>query len=275
MPLLRFPVTPAQPDHLLTTRWTPRRQGRELGLLAQMVENRVVGAPCGVMDQMASLLGQQHRLLALLCQPAEPLAYVDIPSSLAVWGIDSGIRHAVSGADYGSVRVGAFIGFRMMERLWTLDRQAARRADAEDEIDESDAAADGRPDATAAVAAGTESDVDTAQPAAGRRQLGGGYLANLSPSEFEQHFADLPEHTSGADFLAAFPGGTGDAVTTLEPGTSYAVRQPTKHPVYEHFRVARPSSPPRPAPITPTHSSPEGTPAVSSLLMPSAYPRQL
>ena len=37
-------------------------------------------------------------------QPAELLAYVDIPSSLGVWGIDSGIRHAVSGADYGTVR---------------------------------------------------------------------------------------------------------------------------------------------------------------------------
>ena len=40
----------------------------ELGLLAQMVENRVVGAPCGVMDQMASLLGRANKLLALLCQ---------------------------------------------------------------------------------------------------------------------------------------------------------------------------------------------------------------
>ena len=67
------------------------------------------------MDQMASLLGQQNRLLALLCQPAEPLAYVDIPSSLAVWGVDSGIRHAVSGADYGSVRIGAFMGYRLMD----------------------------------------------------------------------------------------------------------------------------------------------------------------
>ena len=43
-------------------------KGRELGLLAQLVENRVVGAPCGVMDQMASLLGRANKLLALLCQ---------------------------------------------------------------------------------------------------------------------------------------------------------------------------------------------------------------
>ena len=50
------------------------------------------------------------QLLALLCQPAEVLAYIDMPSSLAVWGIDSGIRHAVTGADYGSVRIGAWDG---------------------------------------------------------------------------------------------------------------------------------------------------------------------
>ena len=214
-------------------------KGRELGLLAQMVENRVVGAPCGVMDQMASLLGQQNKLLALLCQPAEPLAYVEIPSSLAVWGIDSGIRHAVSGADYGSVRVGAFIGFRIMERLWQQGRQAARRAEAEDEIDGADETPSPGGHACASYAsAGTESEADTPLPsAARRRRLGAGHLANVSPSEFEQHFADLPGTMKGADFLAAFPSGTGDTVTTLEPSTSYAVRQPTKHPIYEHFRV--------------------------------------
>ena len=32
---------------------------------------------------------------------------------------------------------------------------------------------------------------------------GGGYLANLSPSEFGQHYEEeLPEQLSGADFLA-------------------------------------------------------------------------
>lgn len=44
--------------------------GRELALLCQRVENCVVGAPCGVMDQMASALGRQNELLAILCRPA-------------------------------------------------------------------------------------------------------------------------------------------------------------------------------------------------------------
>ena len=87
---------------------------RDMALLCQQVENLVVGAPCGVMDQMAAIRGEAGRLMALLCQPAEFEGSVPVPPALAVWGIDSGIRHAVTGADYGSVRVGAFMGYRVL-----------------------------------------------------------------------------------------------------------------------------------------------------------------
>lgn len=97
--------------------------GRDLAILCQMVENLVVGAPCGVMDQMTAACGEAHQLLALLCQPAEIQASVTIPAELAVWGIDSGIRHAVSGADYGSVRVGAFMGYRILQTVADTDWQ--------------------------------------------------------------------------------------------------------------------------------------------------------
>eukprot|EP00955_Chlamydomonas_euryale_P040097 351594-Chlamydomonas_euryale.AAC.3 len=63
--------------------------GRELALLCQKAENLVVGAPCGVMDQMASALGEEGRLLALLCQPAEVQGCVPLPCGAKVWGIDS------------------------------------------------------------------------------------------------------------------------------------------------------------------------------------------
>lgn len=160
---------------------------REMALLCQMVENLVVGAPCGVMDQMTAVYGEPHKLLALLCQPAEVQGMVTIPGELAVWGIDSGIRHAVSGADYGSVRVGAFMGYRILQTLAGADWN--------------------------------------------------GYLANLTPSEFEQFYArHLSEAMSGADFLARY-GNTTDTVTTVDPACTYAVRQPTAHPIYEHFRV--------------------------------------
>ncbi|KAG2499844.1 hypothetical protein HYH03_002135 [Edaphochlamys debaryana] len=88
-------------------------EGRQLAILCQRVENLVVGAPCGIMDQMACTLGRQHSLLALLCQPAEVRGAVSLPEHVAVWGVDSGIRHSVGGSDYASVRVGAFMGLRI------------------------------------------------------------------------------------------------------------------------------------------------------------------
>ena len=76
--------------------------------------NEVVGAPCGVMDQMTASAGLANELLAILCQPAEMLGTVELPKELAVWGIDSGVRHSVGGGDYGSVRTGAFMGYRII-----------------------------------------------------------------------------------------------------------------------------------------------------------------
>ncbi|HEY0727701.1 MAG TPA: galactokinase family protein, partial [Pyrinomonadaceae bacterium] len=90
---------------------------RDLALLCQRVENLVVGAPCGVMDQMTAACGEAHQLLALLCQPAELVASIALPEELAVWGLDSGVRHSIGGGDYGSVRAGAFMGLRTLAEV--------------------------------------------------------------------------------------------------------------------------------------------------------------
>ncbi len=87
---------------------------RDLALLCQRAENFVAGAPCGVMDQMACVFGEPGALMALLCQPAELQAPVPFPVDLAVWGIDSGEHHAVSGSDYGTGRAGAFMGLSIL-----------------------------------------------------------------------------------------------------------------------------------------------------------------
>ncbi|MFN0107725.1 MAG: galactokinase [Blastocatellia bacterium] len=175
-------------------------QPRETALLCQKVENLVAGAPCGVMDQMTSVCGEANQLLALLCQPAELQASVSIPDEIGFWGIDSGVRHAVTGADYSSVRVGAFMGYRIIAELAGFDV--------------------------------TRSSVTQITDARWN-----GYLANLTPSEFEQcYFAQLPERISGAEFLARY-GGTTDVVTSVDPNCNYAVRVPTAHPIYEHHRV--------------------------------------
>ncbi len=92
-------------------------EGRDKALLCQKVENLVVGAPCGVMDQMTAVFGERDRLLLLLCQPAELKRMIPLPRQLMLWGIDSGIRHSIGGGDYGSVRASTFKGLRMISDL--------------------------------------------------------------------------------------------------------------------------------------------------------------
>jgi galactokinase len=176
---------------------------RELALLCQQVENLVVGAPCGVMDQLTSVCGAAQQLLALLCQPAELQGTVALPTDLAVWGLDSGVRHSVGGGDYGSVRIGAFMGYRIIAELAGL--KSSRQSNSELVC------------------------IDDPHWR--------GFLANVTPAEFEQRFAArLPEQMAGSEFLAHYAGTT-DAVTRIDPARSYAVRVPTAHPVHEHFRV--------------------------------------
>jgi galactokinase len=86
----------------------------ELAALCQRVENHTVGAPCGIMDQMTSACGRMDRLLQLRCQPGTIEGYVEVPAGYRFYGIDSGISHAVSGADYGTVRTAAFMGLRIL-----------------------------------------------------------------------------------------------------------------------------------------------------------------
>jgi L-arabinokinase len=93
---------------------------RDVALLCQAAENHVAGAPCGVMDQMTCVFGDEHALLALLCQPAELHPPVPIPDDIELWGLDSGERHAVGGSDYGAVRAGAFMGLRILSEHMTV-----------------------------------------------------------------------------------------------------------------------------------------------------------
>jgi galactokinase len=90
---------------------------QQIAVLCQKAENLVAGAPCGLMDQMTSACGEANSLLALLCQPAELQTSVRLPDGIRFWGVDSGERHAVSGSDYSSVRIGAFMGRRMIAEL--------------------------------------------------------------------------------------------------------------------------------------------------------------
>ncbi|KAK9946733.1 hypothetical protein M0R45_012180 [Rubus argutus] len=188
---------------------------RDLALLCQKVENHIVGAPCGVMDQMTSACGEANKLLAMLCQPAEVLGLVEIPGHVRFWGIDSGIRHSVGGADYGSVRIGAFMGRTMikctastiMSRLFSTEN-GMNPYELEDDSSELPKA---------------EASLD--------------YLCNLSPHRYEALYVKtLPESILGEAFLEKYADHN-DPVTVIDPKRYYGVRAPTRHPIYENFRV--------------------------------------
>jgi galactokinase len=82
--------------------------------LCQLIEHRVVGAPCGIMDQVTCSLGQEGRLLALRCQPHELLGYETVPEGCRFVGIDSGVKHSVGANKYVRARVGAFMGLKII-----------------------------------------------------------------------------------------------------------------------------------------------------------------
>jgi galactokinase len=181
--------------------WRVPIEPRMRAVRCQQVENLIVGAPCGVMDQMASICGEAGSLMALLCQPAEYQGSVRLPDGLGVWGIDSGIRHAVTGTDYGVVRIGAFMGYRILAELAGLR-----------------------------VTPGADGHVQVDDP------RWRGYLANVGGEAFRRFERDVPDALDGEEFLARYDGTT-DLVTTVDPARRYAIRTPTAHPIFEHERV--------------------------------------
>lgn len=173
----------------------------ELAHLAQRIEHRIVGAPCGIMDQMTVACGIADHLVALLCQPAQLAAPIRLPAELAVFGIDSGVRHEVKGADYGSVRTAAFMGARVLADLAGL--------------------------AVCAVGDGRVAIDDPRWH---------GFLANVSVDAWRSFEGRVPEVMRGDAFLARY-GGITDDVTRVDPRRTYAVRVATAHPIFESARV--------------------------------------
>jgi L-arabinokinase len=85
--------------------------------LAQMAENHVVGAPCGSMDQIAVACGRMGCLTHILCRPGSVMGEVRIPPGTGFVGINSMVRHSVAGHHYGDVRIGAFMGKRIINDI--------------------------------------------------------------------------------------------------------------------------------------------------------------
>jgi L-arabinokinase len=176
----------------------------ELPRLAQKVENLIVGAPCGSMDQLASYFGEEGKLLPIVCQPDKLLPLIEIPQGINFIGVDSGVRHSVGGSSYTDVRCAAFMGYTIIAKQLGLSNEEIIRARATND----------------------------------RSSLPfNGYLCNIPKEKFDRDFLHmLPENLIGGEFLKVY-GSTIDNVTSVNPETVYSVRACTTHPVYENDRV--------------------------------------
>jgi L-arabinokinase len=176
-----------------------RLDAMRVAALCQRVENHVVGAPCGIMDQAASCAGRAGALLKLLCQPHELQGFLTLAAGVRVLGIDTGVRHSVGGGQYGRTRCAAFMGHRMiLAKMEEMGRAAGMRL--------------------------------VGDPTRG-------YLANLALDDYKRFFRQfLPERMTGAAFVARY-GGTADAATAVDPAVEYAVQSATDHHVHEAQRV--------------------------------------
>jgi L-arabinokinase len=154
------------------------------------------------MDQITSHCGLENSLISILCQPAQITSTMEIPRGIELWGIDSGVRHAVTGSDYSSVRIGAFMGYRIIAELAGFESQ--------NPVDDLVVIEDDR---------------------------WHGYLSNISPAEYERSFSSqIPKTMHGGEFLERYKGTT-DRATKIDPEKIYAVKAPTEHGIYEHTRV--------------------------------------
>ena len=171
----------------------------KVAAMCQEVENRIVGAPCGIMDQVSSCLGEAGALLRLRCQPHELEAPLPIPHGIRFVGINSGVKHSVGGGQYGRTRCAAFMGHKIILDLMRRMGTAAGQTLVADPMN--------------------------------------GYLANLDPDDYKRFFRPyIPERLKGGEFLLKY-GPTIDKATTVEPDCVYAVQQAVDHHVLEARRV--------------------------------------
>jgi len=79
---------------------------RELAALARRAENDFAGVPCGIMDQMAALLGRAGHALLLDCRTGNQAAVPLNPAAagLTLLVIDTRARHALADGQYAARR---------------------------------------------------------------------------------------------------------------------------------------------------------------------------
>jgi L-arabinokinase len=88
---------------------------KEIARVGQIVESRVVGMPCGPMDQITSASGERGTILSIHCQSDPVLGTVSLPFRTRVIGIHSKVKRP-SNAAYIDARTAAFMGLTILQR---------------------------------------------------------------------------------------------------------------------------------------------------------------
>src|SRR5690606_5697746 len=87
-----------------------------LAKVGQLAENKAVGAPTGIMDQSAALLGRDDHAVFLDCRSLEsslvPLGFAQ--AGLAILVIDTGVAHSHATGGYASRRASCELGAALM-----------------------------------------------------------------------------------------------------------------------------------------------------------------
>ena len=173
----------------------------EIARLAQIVENRIVGAPCGIMDQVTAAAGTSTKILSILCQPDKILEFVSCPANVSFVGIYTKVRRSTTSTAYIDTRTGTFMGLTILKAAFSSETEEGSIAR---KISEA---------------------------------LADNYLCNLFVQEFREQCEHLlPEQMHGAEFLDTY-GETVDTVTQVDPEKLYSVRSRVQHAIYENARV--------------------------------------
>jgi L-arabinokinase len=77
------------------------------------------------MDQIVVTNGRRGRLTHILCRPGRIVGEVEIPPGTSFIGINSMVRHSVSANPYAHVRIGAFMGKKIVNALRARTGRAA------------------------------------------------------------------------------------------------------------------------------------------------------
>lgn len=88
----------------------------EIAQIAQITENRIVGAPCGIMDQVTSTSGLNNKIVSIKCQPDKILEYVDCPDDVSFIGIHTKVPRSTKSSAYIDTRTAAFMGLSILKQ---------------------------------------------------------------------------------------------------------------------------------------------------------------